>query len=82
MSIGVHRHFDAVRIYIPGHSYHLNFNRLVAAVDLLRDEAIPGRISEQLREQFPELSPKEIHDYFCAAQAVVSNGVNLSEVRA
>jgi len=80
MSVGVQRYFAAVRIYTPTSRYHLNFDRLLAAVEILNEDGVAGRLTEKFRERFPELSPKEIHDYFCAAQAVVSNNIDLSEV--
>ncbi len=79
MSVDIHRHYAAVRVYEPGRTYHLNFNRLLAAVELLNG-GIPGRISEQLRERFPDETPQNIHNYFCAAQTVISHGINLHEV--
>ena len=79
MAIGIQRYFAAVRVYEPGHSHHLNFERLTFAVDLMIN-GTPGRISEQFRERYPDSTPQAVHDYFCAAQTVVSHDINLSEV--
>jgi hypothetical protein len=80
VSVGVVRHFAAVKVYTPGQSYHLNFERLVAAVELLASGTPDGRLSDALREQFPHLTPTEVYQYFCAAQACVSNNIDLEGV--
>ncbi|MFI5938048.1 hypothetical protein [Actinoplanes sp. NPDC051494] len=79
MTAGAHRHFAAVRVYSEGRKWHLNYERLLVAVQLLENDAL-GRISDGLREAFPELTPGEIHDYFCAAQVCINGGVALKNL--
>ncbi len=80
-AVAVERYFDAVKVDTGARGYHLNFDRLVAAVELLDGGGIPGRLGEALRERYPALSPQQVHDYFCAAQAIVSSNIDLKELQ-
>lgn len=78
-SVGVVRHFAAIRIYTPSHSYHLNFDRLTVAVALLNHDP-EGGFPQAFRTAFPVLSTTEVYDYFRAAQVVVSAGIDLAKL--
>ncbi|WP_328344708.1 hypothetical protein [Micromonospora sp. NBC_00421] len=61
----VERHFAAVRILTTTSAYHLNHERLTAAMRYLREA--DGSAAMKMRDTYPGMSPADITDHLCAA---------------
>lgn len=70
------RHFDAVDVATDYKTYYLNRARLEAAIIILTSIGYGGKTAnEKMHDAFPALSPVQIYDYLCAAQACIDYDV-------
>ncbi len=70
----VERHFAAIRITTSTSAYHLNRDRLVAAVGILNNPH-HSSAARELSDAYPALSPREVYDYLGAAQVCIDYNI-------